>query len=386
MNIFGPVARVYTCTAFHTQWTMWGAIVLGVAAAGACNYTPGGTYPSILDEYEYVVRAAEHLTAASSPESSTAASSPESNTRRARRALSATPTQHFPFDTVTINGSISRRDRTIVYRAIQYASVLHAIPEGESPIDLVFIVGTASPTGTTIIGSWDGVVIRLHTLSIDNENLLFIVTLHEIYHILHFGTAAFESLTTPENVYTGPNTSACVANHTVRTDNLGTSRPLLSPRTHRAASSRTVIQRPPACSGPLARQHRALLEQLHGTHHPRRRECRGRQMHRHRRRRRPDIVVAHGVQHTGAMPHKLHVHRGNIAPRGVVHPHLERRRVHHPPQPRRPPVSRPHRLCLWRLCVHQHPHPVRPQTPPVPRRKITKRHRMNVHVLLLAAS
>ena len=205
---------------------MWGAIVLGVAAIGACNYTPGGTYPPILDEYEHVIRVAEHLTATNASSTPEASSPP--NTRRARRALSATPTQHFPFGTVTVNGSISRRDRTIVYRAIQYASVLHAIPEDESPIDLVFVVGTASPAGTSIIGSWDGAVIRLHTLSIDNENLLFIVTLHEIYHVLHFGTAAFESLTTPENVYTGPNTSACVSNHTVRTDDLGAPPPVRS--------------------------------------------------------------------------------------------------------------------------------------------------------------
>lgn len=97
---------------------------------------------------------------------------------------------------------------------------MYVIPEDEAPVDIDMIVGTASPEGTSIIGSWNGLYIALHTLSIDSLDLLFLVVLHELFHVLHFGDSVFDSLTTVNDTYIGSRVADCVSNKTVHTDEL----------------------------------------------------------------------------------------------------------------------------------------------------------------------
>ena len=176
--------------------------LLCVGAPIGCNISAGGEYPSFLAEYSRAVQSAEEVYAG------------------ATRRRSLDDARKFPFGALVIEGDIPYSTRKTIYRAFQYMSVLYSLPPSIDPIDIRVVAGTHSPEGSSIIGSWDGVVIRIHTLSI-TEDLVFIVMIHEMYHVIHFGSAAFRSLTSSDYIYSGNVTAACVSNQTVSVPLLG---------------------------------------------------------------------------------------------------------------------------------------------------------------------
>jgi len=97
---------------------------------------------------------------------------------------------------------------------------MFGIPESDEQLDFNLIVGGKSPPGTSIIGYWDYTSIRIYTDSISNTHALFLVTVHELFHALGFGSNAFRDLTTDALVYTGSRVDSCVSGRTVYTDTL----------------------------------------------------------------------------------------------------------------------------------------------------------------------
>jgi len=119
----------------------------------------------------------------------------------------------YPFGSITwTGGNIDATQRRIIRSAWQYVGIMYTIPDDEPQIDLIIVTGGSSPSGTSIVGSWDGSHLTLYTESIDNDHALFLVMVHELYHVLGFGDTVFRDLTTPGKVFTGTNVSTCTLN------------------------------------------------------------------------------------------------------------------------------------------------------------------------------
>lgn len=160
--------------------------LLLAVSLGFCNITRDGTYPQFTNEYQLMAANIDSI-------------APVEN-------------RNFALGHVRLIGDIDRSQRAQIYRACQYASSLYTVPSFSEQISLDIVVGSSSPPGSNVVGYWNGTVITLFTKSIDNEDLLFITTLHEIFHVFHFGDPTFKSLTTSDYVYTGERVARCTSN------------------------------------------------------------------------------------------------------------------------------------------------------------------------------
>lgn len=168
-----------------------------------CNITDDGIYPPVVHEYNKFV---QHTSAIAHV--------------HGKQRRDVTAMVYYPFNRLYWYGDISLAQKRIIRHAWQYTMTMYNVPSTYEPIDLHIVTGTSTPSATSIIGYWNGTHIGIHTASIHNDNLLFLVTIHEIFHALGFGGTIFRALTTNEFLYEGTNVSECVSGESVYTDDI----------------------------------------------------------------------------------------------------------------------------------------------------------------------
>ena len=204
-NSISAILTDYT----HTMFVVVAAVV--VAAGPHCSSTPGGTYPAVVEAYRVGVRNAStrpviHRTV-----------------HRGRRELGDAPVRNFPFSELNFVGSPGTRRRKIIQHAWQYTSALFTTDDDSLP-PLTLVTNATPPADSpAVIGQFDGDVVYIYVDRVDGDDMLFLVTVHELFHWLAFydvdvGAGSFVDRTSPENVYSGPRVGPCVNNVTVYTD------------------------------------------------------------------------------------------------------------------------------------------------------------------------
>jgi len=187
-------------------------VVLALVVAGRgddyCRADLNGVYPAVVTEYSNAVHSMVE----------------RRRPHNRRRSLETEQIRYFPFSELNFVGHPGVNDKKIIQQAWQYASMLYTVNETDTPLSLTLITNATPPAQyPTVIGMYDGTDVYIYVSRITSNDMLFLVTIHELFHWLAFysvdvGHGSFVTRTSPEKVYNGPRVGPCVNNVTVRTD------------------------------------------------------------------------------------------------------------------------------------------------------------------------
>jgi hypothetical protein len=131
----------------------------------------------------------------------------------ASRARRSDVQYSFPFADYVVVGPLGARQALVVASAHRWLSLLYRIPLDEPQV--TFVISTVETAADSVLGWFNGTTIALLVDRIGaNDDLLFVVTVHEMLHQLAFGLTPFTAAVTPEHQYTGAAVADCVGPNT----------------------------------------------------------------------------------------------------------------------------------------------------------------------------
>jgi hypothetical protein len=177
-----------------------------------CTAVPMATYPPLVHEYEMEPTAVTLI----------------SHNNRERREVSDF-VRRFPLGSLDIaedEVALSSAQRRTIHHAYQYIILLYNLDDNTTEPHTFHITTSATIPPDNRVGEWNGITITLFLNVITSIDMLFTITLHEMFHSLAFGTVdvgngSFTSRSDGDQ-HTGANVLSCLNKTRSYTDNVYT--------------------------------------------------------------------------------------------------------------------------------------------------------------------